>query len=114
MQWLQQNWLLVVLGVGALWMFTRHGGGMGCGMGGGHASHGHGPESPSDMQESASAQAVDPVTGRPVDPATAVSTVYHGVPVYFESRENRDRFEAAPGDFPITPAMSRLHRHGGC
>ena len=49
-----------------------------------------------------------------VDPATAVSTVYHGVPVYFESRENRDRFEAAPGDFPITPAMSRLHRHGGC
>ncbi|MDE2119213.1 MAG: hypothetical protein KGJ64_00825 [Betaproteobacteria bacterium] len=122
MQWLEQNWLFVLLGAGVIFFMMRSGG-MGCGMGGsmgggmrrgqggsadGASSHDHG-------QAPMPAQAIDPVSGRPVDPSTAISTVYRGLPVYFESRENRDRFEAAPGQFALTQAqMPQSHRHGGC
>ena len=114
MQWLEQNWLFVLLGAGVSFFMMR-GGGMGCGMGagqggspGGASPHDHGS---APMQ----AQTVDPVSGRPVEPSTAVSTVYRGVPVYFESRENRDRFEATPGQFALPQAQQpQSHRHGGC
>ncbi len=124
MQWLEQNWLFVLLGAGVIFFMMR-GGGMGCGMGGsGHGGHGDGQggspggasphdHGPAPMQ--AQAQAVDPVSGRPVDPSTAVSTVYRGMPVYFESRENRDQFEATPGQFALPQARQpQSHRHGGC
>ncbi len=115
MQWLEQNWLLVLLGAGVIFFMMR-GGGMGCGMGGGGHRGGHGGASPHDHGPAPmQAQAVDPVSGRPVDPSTAVSTVYRGVPVYFESRENRDRFEATPGQFALPQAQQpQSHRHGGC
>ena len=119
MQWLQQNWLLVLFGVGLIFMFTRHGG-MGCGMGGGsrRSGHDHGARRDHDdagpyPQASMNDQAVDPVSGRPVDPATAVSAMHRGAPVYFESRANRDRFEATPDQFSVA-APPHQHRHGGC
>ena len=119
MQWLQQNWAFLALGVGVLYLFMRRGGGMGCGMGGGGhdgLSHGHGSAGPSGSGLGRStAQAIDPVSGRHVDPSTAVSTVYRGAPVYFESRENRDRFEALPEQFRMTTGTSsHVYRHRGC
>lgn len=114
MQWLQQNWLLVALGVGVLFFLMR-GGGMGCGKHGG-SSHDHGNSGPSGNEPGPMAvQAIDPVSGKPLDSTAAVSMVYRGTPVYFESRANRDRFESSAGQFPITPAAtSQSHRHGGC
>jgi len=38
MEFLQANWLWILLGLGAVWFLFRRGG-MGCGMGG-HGSHG--------------------------------------------------------------------------
>jgi len=114
MDWLQQNWLYLLLAVGVVWMFSR--GGMGCGMGG--HRHGSGPTDGSGdphagHQGPMQSQPIDPVSRRPVDPGSAVSAVYRGVPVYFESRENRDRFEAAPDQFPMAVAP-QPRRHHGC
>lgn len=116
MQWLEQNWLFVLLGAGVIFFMMR-GGGMGCGMGGGmrggQGGNSGGSSPPDHGQAPMSTQAIDPVSGRPVDLSTAVSSVYRGVPVYFESRENRDRFEASPGQFAL-PQAQQSHRHGGC
>lgn len=117
MQWLQQNWLVVVLGAGILFFLMRVGrmGGMGNGSHS-QSSHHHGNSEPSETRPGQTvAQTIDPVSGKPLDPATAVSTLYRGTPVYFESHANRDRFESSPDKFPITPAAtSPSHRHGGC
>ena len=117
MEWLTQNWIFVAAAVGIFLLMRR--GGMGCGAGGGHHggtnhhSHqgGHGDGSSAGPVE----QAIDPVSGKPVDTSRAVTALYRGAPVYFESRENRERFEAAPEQFPITEAAPpRQRRHGGC
>jgi len=61
----------------------------------------------------------DPVSGRPVDPESAVATFYQGRAYYFESRENRDRFESAPQTY-AGPAsggqgeQGQRHHGGGC
>lgn len=119
MQWVEQNWLLVLLGAGVIFFMMR-GGGMGCGMGRGMrgggtggSPHDHDQGSLPGGQGTMAAQAIDPVSGKTVNPATAVSTMYRGVPAYFESRENRDRFEASSGQFPVAP-LSHHHRHGSC
>lgn len=104
MDWLAQNWTLVVIGIAALWLFRRAGLG-GCGMHGG-ASGSHGPghagghsghsgETHSEPAGSAS----DPVSGAPVRVGEAPSAVYLGQAYYFASRENRDRFEADPAQY---------------
>lgn len=118
MEWLTQNWIFVAAAVGIFLLMRR--GGMGCGhAGGGH----HGGTSPHSHQnghgDGSSAgpveQAIDPVSGKPVDMGRAVTAMYRGAPVYFESRENRERFEAAPEQFPIPQAApARQRRHGGC
>ena len=116
MEWLTQNWLTLLLIVGVI-AFMRFGG-MGCGMGGRRAEpgHRHVPQSGAD-EPVAAAPATDPVTQHPVDPASAVSTVYKGQAYYFESRENRDRFEAAPDQFATAPSNNPKGKHGhggGC
>ena len=65
---------------------------------------------------------VDPVSGATVRTAGAITSVYEGRAYYFASKENRDRFEAAPQDFankvqgiPMTGNAERPHRrHHGC
>ncbi len=108
MEWLRQNWVFVLLVVGAILWMRR--GGMGCGYGGGHSHGGHGagghqPEAGSN---------IDPVSGQAVDPQTAVTSVYQGRTYYFATRENRDRFEAAPEQYATKPQEGPGQRHGGC
>lgn len=118
MEWLTQNWIYLLLVVGVI-LFMRFGG-MGCGFGGRHAHSAHGPKRQgAEDTPIESAPPTDPVSGRKLDPKTAVATIYHGRAYYFESRENRDRFEAAPQTFaePASGDPSEQgHRHhgGGC
>lgn len=113
MEWLSQNWGYLLLLVGVI-LFMRFGG-MGCGIGGRRAHSSHGAhDTPVE-----SSPPVDPISRRTVDPATAVATMFQGRAYYFESRENRDRFEAAPESYaePAGGAQSeQRHRHhgGGC
>jgi YHS domain-containing protein len=98
MEWLNQNWTYPLLLVGVI-LFMRFAG-MGCGFGGRRTHPSSASTHPGGRDTSLdSAAPTDPVSGRPVDPKTAVATIHHGQPVYFESRENRDRFEAAPDQF---------------
>lgn len=112
MNWISQNWVYLLLALGVLFLMTR-GGAMGHGM---HARHGaSGHRFDGDRLE----QAIDPVSGRAVDPQASVATVYRGQEYRFESRENRDLFEAAPDKYatPIgSHAGAHEHRHhrGGC
>jgi hypothetical protein len=56
MGFLQGNWLWLLLGLGAVWLFFRRGG-MGCGMRG-HGSHGsHGSQESEDAQGSGDSHA---------------------------------------------------------
>lgn len=139
MSWLSQNWVWVALAVAIAWWLLRSGfaghgghgraggpGGLLGGLGGhgghgaSHGGHGEPPERPatSDVPEAA----VDPVSAEAVRTAHAVTTVYEGRIYYFASKENRDRFEAAPREYahkaaghPIHPAAAeRPRRRGGC
>lgn len=119
MEWLTQNWILVAAAVGLFLLMRR--GGMGCGhAGGGHHRGGTGHDSHHDGHGNGPAagpveQPIDPVSGKPVDLSRAVTAMYRDMPVYFESRENRDRFEAAPEQFPIAQTSPpRRRRHRGC
>jgi len=117
MEWLSQNWVYLLLLLGVVFMMAR--GGMGCGMGSHHARsrHDHGGGADRDGA-SVRVGTTDPVNGHPVDPQTAVATVYRGRDYYFESRENRDRFEAAPekyaGPAPVGHGEHAQRHHGGC
>lgn len=117
MEWLSQNWIFVLLVVGVILMMRR--GGMACGPfggGGHHGGHGEGRDEGARRPESP----VDPVSGQPVDPKTAVATVYQGRAYYFATKENRERFEAAPEQYARAPGEhpehevhgERHHRHG--
>jgi YHS domain-containing protein len=109
MEWLRQNWVFILLVVGAILWMRR--GGMGCGHGGGGHRHdgsgegGHHPEAGSN---------IDPVSGQAVDPQTAVTSAYQGKTYYFATRENRDRFEAAPEQYAAKPPEQQGQRHGCC
>lgn len=125
MAWLGQNWVWIALAVGAFFFMTRMGG---CGMG--HSSGHHHHED--DRQDTAPPSAgnrpgklFDPVSGHGFAAGDApISTVYGGRAYYFESRENRDRFEADPERYLASaPAVGapieagreeqrRHHRHG--
>ena len=99
MEWLAQNWIWIVFGIGVLLLMTRA---RGCGMGRSSGRHGDGE----------SRDAVPPAIGnRPgnlFDPVSRrsfsaggipISSVYQGRAYYFENRENRDAFEADPQKF---------------
>ena len=121
MEPLSQNWLWIVIALGAVaFFFFRgshggHGGLGGFGLGGhgghGHGGHGyggggrgysgheHGGSDSRGQPTPGSSEAVDPVTGLSVRPAEALTSVYQGRTYYFASKENRERFEAAPQDY---------------
>jgi YHS domain-containing protein len=112
MDWLSQNWVYLLLLLGVVFFMAR--GGMGCGMSS-HRGHAH-REGGGQDDARARTSATDPVSGRPVDERAAVATVYQGSNYYFESRENRDRFEAAPEKYAKQAADGHGqhgHRHGG-
>ena len=130
MDWLTQNWVWIALAIGAVWLFSR-GGLAGCGMGGhgGHGGHrgGTGPapgETPpgggamrnQGLAASATPEkALDPVSGREVLTAHALTAAYQGQIFFFESPENRQRFEAAPQQYARNAAPAQeQHRHHGC
>lgn len=94
MAWLEQNWVFILLVIGVLFMMRR--GGMCCGAGVGRHHHGGDGEGVSQPRTESN---IDPVSGQPVDPQTAVTSVYQGRIYYFATRENRDRFEATPEQF---------------
>lgn len=126
MDWLSQNWLWVALAVAAAFYFFRGGlGGHAAGHGGmigmGHGGHDDAPEAPS---AAGSAEAVvDPISGEAVRTGQALTSVYQGKIYYFGSRENRDRFEAAPQQhahkvsgqpLAAAPEQRPRRRHGCC
>jgi hypothetical protein len=58
MEWLTENWLWILLGIGFMWMLSRRGG-MGCGMGShscGHSQHGAKTNRETEEQEKSSAK----------------------------------------------------------
>jgi YHS domain-containing protein len=126
MDWLTQNWVWILSAIGAVWLLGR-GGMAGCGMGG-HGSHaGHGGGTAPDGSSSGPMlsgggaamipeKAVDPVSGNDVLTARAPSAVYRGQFFFFESAENRQRFEAAPREYVLKNALATQvrRRHGCC
>ncbi len=105
-----------------------HGGGLaGLGGHGGHHGGGHASQeehSGSPGPANAPDAAIDAVSGEAVATARALSSVYQGKIYYFASKENRERFEAAPQEYapkvaghpvrPAEPAYERPRRRGGC
>lgn len=82
---------------------------------------GNGPEE-SGTAHGVAASAVDPVSGETLARSTALTSVYGSKVYYFASRENRERFEAAPAQYAAKAAGEPVaargehsgHRHGGC
>lgn len=136
MAWLSQNWtwLAVAAAIGFYAFRGRLGGrtgARGSGSGGmlGHMGHGNGEsrEGPGEARvgdglRSAPEAAVDPVGGEAVRTASTLTSVYQETIYYFASKDNRDRFEAAPQDFaqkavgyPAKSAAASKHgSHRGC
>ncbi len=133
MDWLTQNWIWVVIGIGVAYYYFRgnlggHGAGHGGVMGMGHGAGAAGGESRNgnyaDSRTTASAPeaAVDAVSGEAVRTAQAVTSLYQDKIYYFASKENRDRFETAPQDYaqkvaghPVAAAAEqRPRRRRGC
>lgn len=117
MEWLQQNWINLLVLAGVI-LFLRFSG-MGCGVACRRGLLQHRPDRQGDTDTPVgSASTMDPVSRHTVDPISAVATVYQGRAYYFESRENRDRFEAAPDQYvrePIDGDKAAGHDHrGGC
>lgn len=118
MEWLQQNWINLLVLVGVV-LFLRFSG-MGCGFAGRRVRPEHRLDRPGSANAPVeSASTTDPVSRRPVNPTSAVATVYQGRAYYFESRENRDRFETAPDQYATVPkdgdkATGHDHRKGCC
>ena len=117
MDWLTQHWTYLLLLAGVI-VFMRFG--MGCGMAGRRTHPHHPPDARTGSDNRVeSAPATDPVSRRAVDPKSAVATMYQGRAYYFESRENRDRFEAAPEKYSVPAseeqgAQEHRHHRGGC
>lgn len=123
MNWLSQNWIWLVLIVGFVLVVSRRGGMAGCGMGGYRRPRG---ESASPPESRGGGTAFDPVSRHAVTAGGAISSIYHGRAYYFESRENREAFEADPEKYlaaagetgqPIDQGDNGYrhhHRHHGC
>jgi YHS domain-containing protein len=114
MQWLTQNWIWIVFIIGIFLLMRR--GGMGCGMG--HSGHGGQEQPPSgqDHDHNPPSALKDAVTGEVVSAETALTSAYQGRVYYFASKENRERFEAAPAQYDSSAhdesGGHRHHRHG--
>ena len=125
MTWLASNWPWIALALGALLVLRRTGAIGSTSSSGrehGEVGGGHGDHLPRPGDAST---ATDPVTGREIPAARAVTSVYGGQVYYFETQQSRQRFEASPeqytrgaGGRPLhergTANGSRVRRHGGC
>ncbi|WP_430677326.1 YHS domain-containing protein [Mesorhizobium album] len=91
----------------------------------GHDGHGDGDGWNQDRRPGAVSQtvgaAVDPVSGAAVRTGSALTSLYQGRVYYFASKDNRDRFEAAPNEFAgkasgieLGGPPERPRRRGGC
>lgn len=118
MTWLTDNWFYLLLLAGVLFFMMRRGG-MGCAMGG-HGQHGQSGQPGEVGQDHAhhadAGQATDPVSGEAVPPGSVLVATHGGRLYHFASRENRDRFEAAPDKYATAgaPSAAAAHRHHGC
>lgn len=133
MEWLTQNWLWIVLVIGGFFLFTRMRG-MG-GMGGGCGSSHSGNQRRADSGREIAPPAAGNHPGNLFDPVSRrtfaagnmpLSAAYGGRAYYFESRENRDAFEADPEKYvaasapadDVIPADREAdrprRRRGGC
>lgn len=130
MNWLAQNWIWIALAVGGYFFMTRMGG---RGMGRFRRYQGNSDydynrrDSIPSVQDNRVSATFDPVSGHTlVGGGTQISTIYHGRAFYFESRENRDAFEATPEKYLANSQMAgtpigndgyaqpRHRRRGGC
>ena len=125
---LSQNLLwIVLLALGTVFVMNRmyrgQGGFFSGVFGGGDGVHGGGfggggaEPNPGDggQARGVTPTAIDPVTRNPVDPGRALSSVYGGRVYYFESAENRTKFEAAPSSYASGQPEQQQpshHRHG--
>lgn len=107
MEWLTQNWIWLALGLGAFIMMRRGGFGH---YAGGHGGHEEQPDR--SATSNAPEATIDPVNGEPVRTDKALTTLYQGSIYYFVSRENRDRFEAAPQEYAQKAAGQRVRPAG--
>lgn len=134
MDWLAQNWIWVVIAIAIVWFLASrgghaHGGHMGTvesNLPGGMNHFGHAGATGSAQQAMPAPgvpeAALDPVSGQAVRGVDALTSVYQGNVYYFASKENRERFEAAPQAYaakaaghPVQPAPATghsAHRHG--
>ena len=90
----------------------------------GHGGQGHGShQEPSAGSAAPPLATIDPVSGEAVRTDHAVTSLYEGKIYYFASKENRERFEAAPQQHAHTAAghavassqpQHRPRRRGGC
>lgn len=113
MDWLLKNWVWIVVALGVFLMLRHHGGSGRIGGGLHHGEANGGSGAGRDRQERLN----DPVSGEPVDPAIAINSTYRGHTYYFGSRENRDKFEAAPAQYAAAPGIAgdtHRHRRHGC
>jgi len=109
MSWLTQNWVWVALAIGVGFYFLRGG-----------QPQNRSPAVPANAPEAA----IDPVGGEAVRTGEALTSVYQGKIYYFATKDNRDRFEAAPQEHARTAAghpvrsaeapYERPRRRGGC
>ena len=135
MNWFAQNWLWILIGLGALWFFGFAG----------HrrnrfSHHGYGASRESDQDypyrgdhPSDASQhpgqpglAIDPVTRKDVATERALTSIYQGRIYYFETAESRQTFEASPEQYarqglghslaPTGGTVQQSHprRGGGC
>jgi YHS domain-containing protein len=101
MDWLSQSWIYLV--VAAVTLFLARHGGMGCVMG---------TQGGNDTEVD---ERIDPVSGKIVPPDVSIAAGHQGRTYYLVSRENRERFEAAPHKYaPVPHAHSQGRRHGHC
>lgn len=101
MNFLSQNWWWILLLIGVFLFLGRRGHGGFGGFGHGHPGHGGGSSDHRDHSQRPADPtiATDPVTHKDVPTTQAVTSVYQGRIYYFESPENRQRFEASPEQY---------------
>lgn len=111
MDWLSKNWIWIVFALGVFLMLRHHGG-----LGRMRRSHQYGETNGGTAFDNRE-RLKDPVSGEQVDPASSINSTYQGHTYYFRSRENRDKFEAAPAQYATASATAgdtHRHRRHGC
>lgn len=107
MDWLSKNWIWLVVAIGVLLMLGR--GSLGRIRQGPYYA---GTVRGRDDMANSDGRAKDPVSGELVSMDGALNSTYQGRTYYFGSRENRDKFEAAPAQYASAPGGDG-HRHRG-